>query len=375
MKLTIFNMLLFIFLVFLPGYGMETRVIKSLERDFDVPEKVNLELTNKYGNIVIGTWDQPVITIRIEITAYGKDTEDAEKLLKKVEFDFHQTKDHLVVESVFDRRSGFFKDLLNSLSDYSKTIISNNKLKVDYDIMIPEKTASITLDNKFGDVFIGNINARTRFVLGHGNFVAEKLGGYCELDLSYGKAKVKYLDECRLSMKATEFYCDEAARIDLQSSNSKLYCGEVHSLSGSSTNDLLQVGALVHADLDADFTEIKLDVLSGKSRINQHYGQLHILHLTKDFLDLHLEGQSTDYNILISDLAGFETIIKAREDQLQLGKMNGKLQKEYLDDRSKIVRLTGHLGKPDLKANLYLDASSGEVSLDFVRIKPPGYNN
>jgi hypothetical protein len=370
----IFSLSCIFILCQIPVFGLDTRLTKSLERDFDVPEAVNLEISNKYGNIVIGTWDQPKISIRIEMIAHGKDTEDAEKLLGKVEFDFHQTRDYLVVESVFDRRSGFFKDLLSSLSDYSKTIISKNKLMVNYELMIPDKTASIVVNNKFGDIFIGSINARTKFTLGHGNLVAEDLEGYCELDMSYGKVKIKKLDECRVSLKAAEINVEQVGRMQLQSSNSQLFCADVHIIRGSSTNDQIEIGQVMNLDLDADFSEINLDRLSGKSRINQDYGALNVMYIGSDFADLHLVGRSTDYNLHVSDLAGFEALIIAKEDRLQIGGILNQLEKQYEDDRSKIVRLTGFLGKSDKQGSLYLEARGGAVSLDFVHSKVIGYN-
>jgi hypothetical protein len=130
----------------------------------------------------------------------------------------------------------------------------------------------------------------------------------------------------------------------------------------------------MNIDLEADFSEITLDRLSGKSRIKQDYGELNVMLVDRDFTDLHLVGRSTDYSLRISDLAGFDALIIAREDRLQMSGLKEQMDMQYEDDRSKIVRLTGFLGKSDRKGSFYLEARGGAVSLDLARTKARGYN-
>ena len=98
----------------------DTKLQKTISRDFKAPEGRSLEITNKYGDLIINTWDKDSIKVEIEITAYGKNDDAAEKLMNRIDFDFDQSLNYIEIETVFDRKSGFFQELWNDISDYSK---------------------------------------------------------------------------------------------------------------------------------------------------------------------------------------------------------------------------------------------------------------
>ena len=87
--------------------AQETKLSKSINKRFEANERLNLEINNKYGNVIIDTWPDKAVSLKIEILAYGKDESAAEKLMDRVEFDFKQSDDYLEIVSVFDRKKSF----------------------------------------------------------------------------------------------------------------------------------------------------------------------------------------------------------------------------------------------------------------------------
>ncbi|MCK5370553.1 MAG: hypothetical protein KAQ62_18450, partial [Cyclobacteriaceae bacterium] len=156
-------------------WAQETKLSKSINKTFEVSDDLNLEVINKYGNVIIDTWPRNEVSLKIEIIAYGKDGNTAEKLMDRVEFDFKHSNDFLEIESVFDRKKSFFKDLVNAVGDYSASLLSKHKLQVNYELNIPESTASITIDNRFGDIHLGDVKGRLNIKLAHGNLRANKI--------------------------------------------------------------------------------------------------------------------------------------------------------------------------------------------------------
>ena len=59
--------------------AQETKLAKSIDKEFKVAPNASLEITNKYGNVIIETWQENKISLKIEILAYGKDDNAAEK--------------------------------------------------------------------------------------------------------------------------------------------------------------------------------------------------------------------------------------------------------------------------------------------------------
>ena len=111
--------------------AQETKLSKSIDKTFEVSDKLNLEITNKYGNVIIETWSKNEVELKIVILAFGKDESAADKLMDRVEFDFKHSNDYLEIQSVFDRKKSFFKDLVNAVGDYSASLLSKHKLQVN----------------------------------------------------------------------------------------------------------------------------------------------------------------------------------------------------------------------------------------------------
>jgi len=203
--------------------AQETKLSKSINKTFDVSGKLNLEITNKYGNVIVDTWSKDDVELKIEILAFGRDESAAEKLMERVEFDFKHSEDFLEIESVFDRKKSFFRDLVNAVGDYSSSILSKQRLQVNYELNVPETTTSISVDNRFGDVHIADIDGRINIKLSHGNLRVNNLNDYAKISVNYGSAKIKSLIEGNINLKGAELEMEYASKLRLTSSSQRLH--------------------------------------------------------------------------------------------------------------------------------------------------------
>lgn len=354
--------------------AQETKLSKSINKNFEVSDRLNLEIINKYGNVIVDTWPKDEVSLKIEILAYGKDENSAEKLMDRVEFDFKQSNDYLEIESVFDRKKSFFKDLLNTVGDYSASLLSKHKLQVNYELTIPESTASITIDNRFGDIHIGDVLGRLNITLAHGNFRANKIEDFSKLTVNYGKAKIKEVNEIRISLKGAELELEKGGNLKLFSSSSSVNIETITVLDIESTNDKIEINELADISGQADFSEITIFHLNERCRLTQSYGELTIKQVLDGFTSLRLNGKSTDYKLIFSMNSNFETSIYARNDKLLIAEFPGKREKRFMDDKSKFVRITGSFGAGKNGSKLTIDAQNGEVNIDFKDILPETYN-
>lgn len=354
--------------------AQETKLSKSIDKTFEVSDRLNLEIINKYGNVIVDTWPENEVSLKIEILAYGKDESAANKLMDRVEFDFKQSDDFLEIESVFDRKKSFFKDLLNTVGDYSASLLSKHKLQVNYELIIPETAASITIDNRFGDIHLGVITGRLNIKLAHGNFRANKIEEFSKVTVNYGKAKIKEINEVRMSLKGAELELEKAVNLKLLSSSSSIYIEHVTSLDIESTNDKIIINELNDISGEASFSELTISHLIERSRLNQSYGELTINRVHDGFKSIRLDGKSTDYKLVFSNSSNFEANIYARDDKLSIADFSGERKKRYMDDKSKFVRFTGFFGSGKDGNKLNITAQNGEVKIDFKDTLPETYN-
>jgi hypothetical protein len=355
-------------------WAQETKVSKSIDKTFEVTDRLNLEITNKYGNVIIDTWSRNEVSLKIEILAYGKDENAAEKLMDRVEFDFKQSSDFLEVESVFDRKKSFFKDMINSVSDYSASLLSKHKLQVNYELNIPETTSSISIDNRFGDIHLGNIKGRINIKLSHGNFRANKIEDYSRLSVSYGKAKIKEIKEVNLILKGAELELEFAEKLKIESSSSTIFIEKVIVLDLESTNDKVEINNVEDISGSANFTDLSIIHLREVCRLKQSYGGLTIKNINEGYRSIRVNGKSTDYNFNFSKNSSFDARIYARDDKLKIADFPGERKKRYMDDKSKFVQITGVFGSETEERNLNIEAQNGEVTIDFIERLPETNN-
>ena len=354
--------------------AQETRLSKSIDKSFKVSDRMGLDITNKYGSVIIDTWSRDEVSLKIEIVAYGKDASAAEKLIDRVEFDFKQSSDFLEIESVFDRKKSFFKDLLNAVSDYSASLLSKHKLQVNYELTIPENASSITVDNRFGDVHMNNTGGRLNVTIAHGNFRANELKDYSRLNVSYGKAKMRELHEANMSLKGAELELEFAGKLDIKSSSSTIIVNKALEIDLESTNDKIEIDEVADITGSANFTDLKIYNLSNACRLTQNYGEMTVKNISDSFGSIRLNGKSTDYVLVFSNHSRFEARIYARDDKLKIADYPGQREKRYMDDRSKFVRITGNFGANVSESKLDINAQNGEVSVNFTEVQPETYN-
>jgi hypothetical protein len=355
-------------------FGQEIKLSKSIDRSFAVSDGLNIEITNKYGSVIIDTWDQNEVALKIEILAYGKDESSAEGLMERVEFDFKYTNDFLGIESVFDRKKSFFRDLMYAVGDYSASLLSKHKLQINYELTIPESIGAVSIDNKFGDVHLGDVEGKVDLTIAHGDLRGSNFNDFSSLHASYGKVRIKKINEADVSLKGAELDVEFAGKLNLSTSSSSVTIGEVLVVDLESTNDEIQIASVRDISGSANFSDISISYLTETCRIDQNYGSMHVKHLQGSFRSMKLHGKSTDYRITISDAANFDSKIYARDDKLTIRDFPGKREKRFMDDNSKFVQVSGIFGLTASESTLQIDAQKGEVFIDFEETPVDAHN-
>ena len=67
----------------------DAKLTKTVSRSFKVLPETELEINNKYGDVIINDWDQDSVSIVITITAFGKDDEAAKRLIDRTATNFN----------------------------------------------------------------------------------------------------------------------------------------------------------------------------------------------------------------------------------------------------------------------------------------------
>jgi DUF4097 and DUF4098 domain-containing protein YvlB len=146
-----------------------------------------LSVANTNGDIDIISWDKD----EVEIFAYKKvraeDRETAEKLMKKLVVEVRESRDEIIVETRYPKRSssgGIFSWLFGK---------GGASFTVEYEIRVPENI-DLNIHTTNGGVQIEKISGRLRLESTNGKIHAREISGLTRCKTTNGNIKVEFDD-------------------------------------------------------------------------------------------------------------------------------------------------------------------------------------
>lgn len=340
----------------------DTRVSKIINEEFVMSKNGHLEIINKYGQVLVNNSDSDSVIVKIEVIAYGKDRSAANKIIDRADFDFSQTNGYLTLETVLDRKSGAFKEMWNNIGDYSKTLLSKNKLEINYEVYVP-KSISVSINNKFGDVFISERDKKVDIDLSHGNLRADNFNAVSNISVSYGKAEIKDLKDGKLNFKSSEVTIETVGSIDIRSSSSEIVVRKADEVLLNSRSDkLIEINTVSRLKGEMTFSKLNIENLSKNLDIELNYSDVDVAHILFNFSLIRIEGKSSDIDLEFEANTYMDVDIKAFEHKLQLPTTG--FDKEYIDEKKGLARFKGIVGvKNNYQGSLNIDSQRGAINI------------
>ncbi|MGB3467371.1 MAG: hypothetical protein WBA74_18955, partial [Cyclobacteriaceae bacterium] len=334
---------LIVFSTYATSNKSDVKLTKNITKSFLVGAKPEVDVSNKYGKVIVTGWDKDSVKISVDIVAYGKNSETVEKMIAKVDVDFMHNAGYLAVETQMNRRRGNFGGLISDLEGYGKTFLNSNKLTIDYTIYVPKATV-FSLENKFGDVFLDKLYGTIDLDLSHGDLKARELQGKANIQLSYGNGRIKTMKEGFIKLKGGEIDVQEGDEIDVESSSSELIFGDIKSLLISSRNDKIRAGSVRVLKGTGDFTDIFVSEVNNELDINMEYGELYVERIGEDFSSILINSKAADINLVISPESYFSANISGSEDRMIIPNSMLSLGKKNTKDSDYDFTLSGEVG-------------------------------
>ncbi|WP_319479515.1 hypothetical protein [uncultured Draconibacterium sp.] len=229
---------------------------KKLNKSTAVPADISINLSNHAADIKINTTNDKTVSISTEIKVDARSKEDAEKLIaaiEKFEFDLRGNRIHI------DTR--FYKSM-NSINGRSTiTLLNGDKVKIkDFEIrheMNIPKSASLSLENKYSSVFIGEIEGKTKLNLYNSELRSEGFLSTFKLEAKYSKLHVeKFADEATFDLYDTDIEFKTAGDITIDSKYSKIEGGKAGNLKINSYDDKVLINDFSNLKMEAKYSDL-----------------------------------------------------------------------------------------------------------------------
>jgi hypothetical protein len=338
-----------------------------MERDynesFEVAPENKVEISNKYGEVIIRVWNENRVKISVRVTAEGKNQDVVNKTMSRVNVAMRKVGQIVIADTeIQSNNSGI--SFLNDVEDYSKALFGKQKLTVNYEVWMPENI-DLRIINKYGDVYLASLSGNIGITLAHGDLKGNKVNGRLEMDHSYGKSTFDYINRGRFNLRGAEITIEEGSSFSFQSSSSTIRLYNTHYAKFDSRNDKIyasNVGELVGM---GRFSDLQADRISRNVDLNFSFGEISLSQIDQKFKTINLIGKSTDMNVVLNQASYINAKIKGEEEKMIVPNSMMSLTRDY-NEETKMVMLSGMVGYTnDFKSMLNIDADGGDVIISI----------
>ena len=229
------GMLLLIALLIVPLALKAEEVTKEFHKEYKAGPNTTLDINNRYGDVVIQSWDNDQIVIDVKITVELPNQEKAQKLISYIDVIFLKA-------GILSLQKQLL--MINSISQ-DGAAIPKNSVSTTISKCLP--VHALTLANKYGNTDIDELHGSVNLDIKYGNITAGKLTRgnikpINSLNLAYGKGTIDEAGWLDLTVRYVgSFDIEKSQALLLDSKYSKLSLGETSSIVGESKYDNIRI--------------------------------------------------------------------------------------------------------------------------------------
>ncbi|WOD43289.1 hypothetical protein [Hwangdonia lutea] len=321
-------------------------VTKKIEKTLEMTHTGELQLNNKYGNIIVNGWKQNSIEIIIDIKVTNKKKDNAKSLLDRIKPEFKTAGDYMSITSeISDKNKSLFSRFFNKINPID---LDKSNVEINYTINLPIN-AEIDVTNKFGDVILKNWNGKLKANVQHGDLWINEAITNANIDMKFGKLRTKSVDYASIYLKNGSIDIEESKDLILNTSGSTIQIDVVSDLELVSSKDEITVEQAdkIHGELS--FSNAQINSVENGINLIMKVAELRVYKINNPDAVVTINQESSEINIAISNLA-FKFNATLEEGLLRLPKTFSNINTTVLDKSKRIREITASYGSPNLGA-------------------------
>lgn len=350
------GMLLFITLFAVSSIITAQEVTKEFHKEYAAGANTTLDVSNRYGDVVIQSWDKDQVIIDVKITIELPNREKAEKLLSYIDVQFSEEPNLIKARTVIQDNFNF--------SGWGS---DSRRFSIDYNVKMPVK-AALALANKYGNTEIDELQGLVNLDIKYGNLNAGKLTRgqikpYSKVIIAYGKGKIEETGWLDLNVRYVgSLGITKSQALLVDSKYSKLTLGETSSVVGLSKYDNYKINKISNLVLENGYTETNIGTLTKSLSYKGSYGSFSVEQIPAGFETLDTETRYMGVRLGIENTANYHLNGKVSYGGLKYNEDNFKNQRRIIENNSsEISGIVGTVESPSSKVNIV--ASYGSVKL------------
>jgi len=294
------TLLFFLLLPFaaLAAKGDEEHKIR-VTKEVKLNPKARVAITNKYGKIVVNTWDKMECKAEIEIIGYGNSNDQARKMAEMVEINMAASSpDNVKIETKYSPAG-------NKWFNFGKRD-SKDHVQVNYVLYVPRNLGGMALDNNFGDILARELPFYTHVNINYGFFDIGQSDNGLKVNMNYtDKARIGKADQLEVNANYSSLKADNVGSMKLNSNYSSYTLNKVDDLIIDCNYDDYKVDQIVNLKYSSNYSDIKMNGLKTAGDFRVSYSDVLIRHLSSSFSAINISSTNSDIKLGIAVKTAF----------------------------------------------------------------------
>lgn len=322
---------------------------KNYHKEYRVTKNTILKLSNRYGNMHVENWNKNVVDIKVVITVKTSSKSKADRIFAiiKIEFD----------------KDG---DMISAITKITESI-RNTNFSIDYTVKIP-KDINVDLSNKYGNLFLNEVNGHANISVKYGSFTINKLNRGNEKPLNFvsvaysnSVCDIEEVNWLKLEIRYSKVLVGKGVALMVGSKYSSVKIKRAKSIVAESKYDHpFRVGYVRNFICTGSYSSFEVSKLYNKLEMNLKYSNLDVDGVDSDFKLIKVKLRYGKASFSIPKGVGYE--LKAEAAYGSVSYPDGeKISKVVDGTESTVWGIVGNNSNP--KAKIIIDSKYGNVRL------------
>lgn len=266
---------------------------KSIKKEFIVGQDVKLNIETSFGKVHCNVWDKNLMTIDVLVTVDARSDKDAQQLLDQI-------------TPVITGNSSLV-EIATKIGN-TGSAGKNKSFSTDYTINMPRST-TITVYNRFGDLYIDETTAPAKIDIEYGDLTINRLTNPASvITLKFSKGTINSASDIRLNMEYSTLNMKTASGLNCTTKFSTLDLGNLSGLVTDSEYDTFKVGEVKTITGSGKFSTFNVEQLTQKIDLTIEYGGLDVKTIASSFSMINLTASFNGINLGIPSSASYTLI-------------------------------------------------------------------
>ena len=273
-KIALFT-IMFILLLGIKGAKAHDDFTKVIKKEFAINPDGQLTINNRFGKVLCNNWDKNSISFEVTISVTARDQEEADHMFRRISIGFTDSPSQVTA--------------MTSIQEGKSR--NNGHFSVDYTVSMPV-TINLDLTNKFGDIFINEVQGKAKINLGYGNLEVKKLTNSDNmLDIRFGEANINWMKGAVLILKYSEMELDYAGSLRLESKFSNLDAKKIIALNVNFEGGKLNMENSSSVDSKSRFSDLEIQRIETSLNLDIQYGSCEVHEMPPDFTVVNIRNK------------------------------------------------------------------------------------